>query len=442
MSAYTNEAIARLVEPARVHRSVYHDPALFELEMERIWGQAWIYVGHDSQVPNPGDFYTTDIGLKPVIMVRHKDGSVRVLHNRCGHKAAIVEGRTCGHAKGFKCPYHGWSYKTDGTLIGVPHAGGYKDTGFEKSDPQFSMSPLARVDNYRGFVFASLAKEGPDLRTFLRGIDSSFDNLVDRAPEGELEHAGGVLRFEHDSNWKMFIENLNDTMHPMVAHGSVGDAARQYMKSLPEGTPYPAEAEIIYPFGSSYEFFDKMGVSTCGAGHGYTGGTMSIHSDYSDIPGYWEAMVKSYGEARTKEILSVNRHNTVAYPSLTIKGAIQSIRVVRPVAVDKTIIETHHLKLKGAPEAMFRRTIKYSLLINSHGGMVGPDDRDCYARIQRGSLSLGAEWIDMHRYLGGEEATGEPGVRRAIGTSDVSFRHQYQAWLDYMTGREMTGEAA
>lgn len=179
-----------------------------------------------------------------------------------------------------------------------------------------------RVDNYRGFVFASLADHGPDLRNFLKGIDSSFDNLIDRSPEGALEHAGGILRYDHDCNWKMFIENLNDTMHPMITHASVGDAAKRYMESQPEGAAYLTEAQIIFPFGSSYEFFDEGGVSVCGSG--YTGGKVSIHSVYSYIPGYWDAMV----------------------------------------AVDRTIIETHHFRLKGAPEEIFHRSILYSRLIN------------------------------------------------------------------------------
>lgn len=144
-------------------------------------------------------------------------------------------------------------------------------------------------------------------------------------------------------------------------------------------------------------------------------------------------MVKGHGEERAGDILAMNRHNTIIYPSLTIKCNIQAIRVVRPIAVDRTIIETHHFRLKGAPEEMFRRTILYSRLINSHGGMVGPDDLECYRRIQEGSLSEGAEWVDMQRFGGRTNDTDEPGVRRAIGTSDVSLRHQYQAWLGYMT---------
>lgn len=254
----------------------------------------------------------------------------------------------------------------------------------------------------------------------LNALGAGIVPLNHEATSGELLHA---LR-------------LSEPQFLAMAPGlesAVAEAARQYADSLPEGTPYPTEAEIIFPFGSSYEFFDKGGVSVCGNGHGYTGGKVSIHAAYSDIPGYWEAMVKGHGEERAGDILAMNRHNTIIYPSLTIKCNIQAIRVVRPIAVDRTIIETHHFRLKGAPEEMFRRTILYSRLINSHGGMVGPDDLECYRRIQEGSLSEGAEWVDMQRFGGRTSDTDEPGVRRAIGTSDVSLRHQYQAWLGYMT---------
>jgi len=107
------DEIANLVEPGRVHRRVYTDPDLFELEMERIFGRAWLFVGHTSQVPNPGDFITTDLGRQPVIMVRHRDGRVHVLLNRCTHRGAKVVNERCGHAQRLTCCYHGWSFDTD-----------------------------------------------------------------------------------------------------------------------------------------------------------------------------------------------------------------------------------------------------------------------------------------------------------------------------------------
>lgn len=424
--------ISNLIQENRVHKSVYLDPEIFELELQHIWAKAWVFIGHESQVPNAGDFYTTDIGRSPVVMVRAKDSQVHVLHNRCGHKGAKVAGKKCGNVAGFRCPYHGWSYKLDGTLRGVPNRHGYEGTDLDIKDPQFSMTQVAQVANVRGFVFASLSPDVPSIEDFLGDTIRTINNVADRAPEGEIEIVGTPLRYEHDSNWKMFVENLNDAMHPMVAHASVGQAAKGYLADQAEGAVYPREAEIIFPFGSSYKFFDKMQVTALKYGHSYMGGQSSIHSGYSDIPEYMDAMVAAYGEEKTKEILSQNRHNTIIYPSFTLKDAIQAMRVVRPVSVDKTIVETWHFRLKGAPEEMLKRTILYSRLINSNASMVGPDDWDCYRRMHEGLRSTSSKWVDMRRGLGASAEAPSEQSNRSFGTSDLSFRNQYRVWAKYM----------
>ena len=402
--------------------------------MQRIWHTAWVYVGHDSQVKNPGDFISTTIGKEPVLMVRDRDGQVNVIYNRCGHKGAKVVAQPCGTTAMFRCPYHGWTFKLDGSLNATPNKHGYDDTGFDLTNPQFSMQQVARVASHRGFVFASLAPQGDDLKTFLGATLQTIDNMADRSPEGEVEVVGTCLPYMHDCNWKMFFENLNDALHPMVCHASVGFATRKVVKQLPEGAAVPKEWEIISPFGSSYEFFDDMGVSVMKNGHSFMGGQSSIHTAYAEIPGYMEAMIASHGKEKTEKVLGSNRHNTAIYPSFTIKDAVQIVRVARPIAVDKTLIQTWHFRLKGAPEEILHRTITYSRLINSPASMVGPDDWDCYRRMQESLTSNSAEWVDMRRFIGKEEQQGE--ITRAIGTSDITMRNQYQAWLGYMTASD------
>lgn len=425
--------VASLVEPDRVHRSLYTDPAIFDLEMNRIWRKTWIYVGHESQVKEPGQYYATTIGKEPVLLTRHSDGKVYVLHNRCAHKGALVVGDRCGKAKELRCAYHGWRFDFDGKLLGIPLEHGYDDTRFDREGPQARLPRTARAESYRGFVFASLSEEVPDLETWLGGVASSIDNMVDRAPEGELEVAGGVMRYEHDSNWKFFIENLNDMMHPMVTHQSSSLTARVVAKKeLPADAPVPSAIEIIAPFTESYSFFDDMGVHAFDYGHGYSGGKTSIHAKYSDIPDYNRRMEAAYGEARVAQIMTVNRHNTIFYPSATIKGAIQTMRVVRPVAVDKTIIESWTFRLKGAPDEMLQRSILYCNLINSSANLVGPDDQENYRRQQVGLQSKSEDWVTMHRDFGKDEEI-EPGHFYARGSSDISFRNQYRAWKRYMT---------
>ena len=143
-------------------------------------------------------------------------------------------------------------------------------------------------------------------------------------------------------------------------------------------------------------------------------------------------MLKSYGEERTREILSFNTHNTLYYPSITIKTAVQNIRVVRPIAVDRCIIETWSFRLKGAPSQMLQRTLLYSRLINSAGSMVGPDDLEAYMRIQDGLASPGSDWVEMYREYGRDRDEGSRTV--GSGTSDLDMRTQYRAWRHYMIG--------
>jgi phenylpropionate dioxygenase-like ring-hydroxylating dioxygenase large terminal subunit len=430
--SYTNDEISKLVEEKRLHKNVYVDEEIFELEMERIWGSAWIFIGHESQVKKPGDYTTQLINHKiPVIMIRGRNDKVHVLHNRCAHKGARLVTMEKGNSMPLRCAYHGWTFDCDGTLKGIPNEAGYDGTGFDIKDPCYNVQKVAQYESYRGFVFASLSKNAPDLKTWMGGAIDCFDNMCDRAPEGEVEVAGGILRYEHDCNWKFMLENLNDTMHPMVVHQSIVAAAKDYIKTLSkEDAKRKMEAEILLPFGGSYKDYEEFGITGFKYGHHYDGGEVSIHSDYSVLPEYWDAMVASYGEEKTKKIFSYNTHNILYYPSLTIKTAIQNIRIVRPISVNKCIIETWSFRLKGAPDEMLQRTLLYSRLINSVGSMVGPDDLEVYMRIQEGLESNGSDWIEMYRQYGRDKDNGDRIT--GGGTSDLDMRTQYTAWKDYM----------
>lgn len=422
--------VARLVREDEVHRDVYIDQEVFELEMERLWSRAWIYVGHTSQVPNPGDYFTTDVAAQPVIMVRHTDGKVKVLMNRCAHKGSKLVHQRAGHTgRAFHCPYHAWAFRTDGSLLAIPVRQGYDDTRFSAATAARGLIAASTAE-YRGFVFARLAAGGPSLGEYFGDSLSSIDNLADRSPEGELEIAGGVLRYMHNCNWKMYVENLNDTMHPMVAHESSAGTAKRLWEGKSADEPKPMAIEQFVPFASDYKFFDEMGVRVFDNGHSYTGVNFSIHSSYSSIPGYEARMHDVYGAERARNILGTARHNTVYYPSLTIKGAIQSIRVARPLATDRTLIESWAFRLKGAPPELLQRTLMYTRLINSPLSVVGHDDLHAYKGIQDGLHCAGNEWVSLHRNFRAEELAG--GDRTLNGLSEISMRNQYRAWAKYM----------
>ena len=228
----------------------------------------------------------------------------------------------------------------------------------------------------------------------------------------------------------------------MVAHeSSAGTAVKLYEElNLPEGAPKPPAMEIIAPFMSPYEFFEGMGIRTWPNGHGHTGVHHSIHSDYSAIPGYFEAMTQTYGEEKAKAILDENRHNTVYFPNIMVKGPIQQLRTFIPLAADKTIVESYIYRLVGAPDALTARTAMYNRMINAPTSIVGHDDLEMYERAQEGLHVDGMEWVNIQRLLEDDEDFDT--THETNGTTERQMRNQFDAWRKFMTYDQPAQEAA
>ncbi len=430
------QAIAALVRETELHRDVYTDAEVFSLEMEQLFSNTWVYVGHASQVPKAGDYYTTTIGDQPVVMVRHTDDSIHVLHNRCAHKGVQVAPEGSGNTgKFFRCPYHAWSYKTDGSLLAIPLKKGYDDGTphgrLHGSEAETGMAAVGALKVYRDFVFCRLNPHGISFKEYFGESLSTIDNMVDRSPVGKLEVAGGVLRYMHRCNWKMLVDNQTDACHPMVAHESSAGTAVKVWKAAPEGTPKPMAVELFAPFVGPYEFFENMGIRVWVNGHGHTGVTDSIHAAYSPVPGYWEQMQAAYGEQRAKAILGEIRHNTVYFPNIMVKGPIQTLRVFKPLAADRTLVESFTFRLVGAPDLLFERTRMYNRLINAPTSVVGHDDLEVYERAQNALRSRAREWVNLARLYDDGEAAQANTVTN--GTSESQMRAQMRAWVRFMT---------
>ena len=426
------QAVAALVRDTEVHKDCYIDDEIFDLEMAHLFANTWVYVGHASQVPQVGDFYTTTVGTQPVVMVRHTDQSVRVLYNRCPHKGVQVAPDGCGNTgKFFRCPYHAWTFRTDGKLLSIPLKKGYDNTGLEHCEASHGMVPVGAVQVYRDFVFCRLNPEGMGFDEFFGDSLSTLDNMVDRSPEGRLEVAGGVMRYMHHCNWKMLVDNQTDTCHPMVAHESSAGTAVKVWNDAPPGTPKPMAVELFAPFMSPYEFFENMGIRVWDNGHGHTGVSDSIHADYSAVPGYMEQMVAAYGEERAQAILGDVRHNTVYFPNIMVKGPIQTLRVFKPIAADKTLVESWTFRLVGAPDLLLERTLMYNRLINAPTSVVGHDDLEMYERAQTALHSRGSQWINVARLYDPAEVNQTNVVTN--GTNEMQMRSQMRAWVKFMT---------
>jgi phenylpropionate dioxygenase-like ring-hydroxylating dioxygenase large terminal subunit len=426
------ETIGALVEADRVHRDLYLSDEVFALEQRHFFANTWSYVGHASQVPEAGDYITVEIAGRPLVMVRQADGGIRVLYNRCAHKGTqLVTDESGNVGRHFRCPYHAWTYRLDGAPMGLPLKSGYDGTRLQECESGRGMTALRHVAIHRDFVFVKPGDGGPDFETCFGAALQSIDNLADRSPLGRIQIAGGCLKSVIRCNWKIYLENINDTVHPMSTHQSAVDAANSLWSGHAADEAKPMAMEQILPFGAGYDFFDRMGARAYPNGHSVLGIHFSIHSGYAPLADYEAAMRAAHGAERAAEILERSPQNAVLYPSLALKGSPQAIRVIRPLAADRTLIEAWSFRVAGAPELLFERSLAYNRLVFSPMSVVAHDDVHLFESIQRGLRAEGNPWVSLHR--GFDRAELAPGVRESNGTNELLMRNQYRAWAAAMT---------
>ena len=429
MTYFSADELQKLVREDRVHRNVYTDPAIFELEMERIFARTWIYAGHDSQVPNPGDFFCTEIARQPVVMVRHTDGEVYVIYNRCGHRGTRVVNQESGNVKRFSCMYHGWTYETNGELASVPLREDEDEDGFDFTDPHFSMMQVPRVDSHHGFVFASLSAEGPDFMSFLGPAREGIDEIIARSPEGKLELVGGCHRYDYRGNWKHQVENLTDSYHAIASHAST---------IHPDGTQFSRRPGRQ---GDRMPFLDKngrplileLGVITYPNGHTASVSAFPVDQSGGIMDDYKATLMEKYGgdEAKVREVLRQKVHSSTLFPTFDLLTVQNSLRVVIPKAVDYTEVRVYPMRMKGAPEELFAEHVRLVGLTHSATSFVQGDDVESFRRVQEGVTIQGADWCLIARGLK-REKWDNSGVGTGDRSTEIGNRHQYRAWLDLM----------
>jgi len=432
MHAYQHDlkALQGLFQNGQVHRDAYISPQIFQLEQERLFARSWLYVGHESQIPLPGDYMTANLAGSPVMMLRDTDGSVRVLINRCAHKGARIVSEGSGNAgRVLRCPYHAWTYKLDGELMAVPLKAGYEGTGFQSSPAAAGLSAPSGVEVYRGFVFARLAP-GPSFKDYFGQVLQALDNMADRSPLGKLQAAGSCVRSVIRCNWKFYLENINDTVHPISTHESASASARKVGAEFAESIP--TAMEQLLPFGAGYDFYAKMGARTLPNGHSVLGTAFSIHTDYADVPGYKEALEQAHGVERTAQILAYSPQNVVFYPTLAVKGSPQILRILRPLAADLTQLEVWAFQPVGAPDLLLERGLTYSRLVFSPMSVVAHDDVHLFESQQKALAAAGNPWVNLQRQFSPSENAGEV-HDFDDGNNELVIRNQYRAWLNMMT---------
>lgn len=401
----------RLIEPGRVHGSLYYDRDIFQLELERIWHRTWVYVGHESEIPEKNDFVTKSIGPMPVLMVRDRQGAVRLLQNRCPHRGNAVCVSDKGNRATFTCPYHCWTFANDGRLVGIAFEDGYRD--IEKSD--LGLARVPRVDTYRGFVFASMAEDGPTLMEHLGGARRAIDQLCDNSPSGEVEITAGFLQHRTRANWKFILENEVDGYHPAFVHSSIFQVADSRINEL-----YGADAvAVTRSFGNGHTELDLRPQFR------QRNEVLSWFGTSADrLPDYVDRMYDAYGQERARQIMIDGSPHVMIFPNLFI-AEIQ-IFVIQPISASESVQHSTAIQLKGAPD-MNRRLRQQTMGSVGPAGFLLADDTEMYERNQRGLEIRDPEYLYLKR---GEhrERRDEDGFLIGHSTDDMPSR---EIWRHY-----------
>ena len=425
-----------LVEESRVHRLIYTDPGIFAAEMTKIFAGTWVYLAHESEIPNANDFVTRRMGLRPLIILRDGSGKVRALYNRCTHRGTTLVRADRGSAKAFQCPYHGWNFANTGKLRGVPWPDGY---ACDFSDAKYNLAQVPRVESYRGFIFGTLNLDVAALKDWLGPITRPIDEWLDRNPGGRVVVCE-ANRLKFKGNWKIAYDNSADGYHVVYSHRSLLDMENRFADDDAKGMSYyrssPDEAPMyVQVTGNGHHFKDKRPNLNQRAG-----GLWALESAHPGMEHYEGEFRRRYG-ARADALLDLAGSEPVninVFPNLSLLG--NHIQLIEPVGVDETnaiwfgtrIVDDG--TLGDAVDDINALRMRTQESFPNFGEV---DDLANFEQIQKGLACPEDEWVYMHRGLGikGRTRENSDGTLSAPATDEVFMRAHVAEWKRLMKAR-------
>lgn len=416
----------------KLHRSAFTDQALFDLEMKYIFEGNWIYLAHESQIPENNDYYTTYMGRQPIVIARNKEGELNAFINACSHRGAQLCRYKRGNKSTYTCPFHGWTFNNSGKLLKVkdPREAGYPES-FNK-DGSHDLKKVARFESYKGFLFGSLNPDVEPLEEYLGETTKIIDMIADQSDQG-LEVLRGASTYTYDGNWKLTAENGADGYHVTAVHWNYAATTKQRKEKQAANDNIRA---------MSAGGWGKQG----GGCYGFDNGHMLLWTQWEnpeDRPNYerYDEFTEEFGAATAKWIIERSR-NLCLYPNVYLMDQFGSqIRVLRPISVDKTEVTIYCIAPKGEdPKARARRIRQYEDFFNA-SGMATPDDLEEFRSCQAGYSGIALEWNDMcrgseHWVYGPDEVADEIGLKpilSGVRTEDEGlYLAQHQHWMKTM----------
>lgn len=412
-----------IVLPDRVHKKVFIDPEIFELEMDRIFRRTWVYLGHESEIPETGDFIRTWIGLASIILVRADDGQINGLINACRHRGAVVCDEARGNKRHFQCPYHGWTYDTRGALVGVPIRGGQR-AAFQPE--VWGLHRVPRIESYRGFCFGSMNPGVNTLEEHLGDAREFIDLFVDLSPSGKILVNKGATKYEYRGNWKQQVENSMDGYHPgLVHHTFLEDILTSRIGSgfgWITGPQSPGESCSFHSGHGivDYRFVDRTKMM----------GSAAARTQEEVI--WHDNLVQHLGEERAHEVIAArggDGFNLLVYPNMFLINC--QIRVVRPIAVDHTEVYAYPTMLEGVDPSINEHRLRGHEDFYGPAAFGAPDDIEMFVR-QWEALAGNPEFEWLLYERGIEREKENDGVRVSHISDETAHRGIWRRWKELM----------
>ncbi|MDM5207427.1 aromatic ring-hydroxylating dioxygenase subunit alpha [Cytobacillus kochii] len=405
-------------EVGEIPAYVLADPKVYDLEHKKVFMKTWIFIGHESEIPNKNDYMLRDLAGYSIIVSRNADSSIKAFYNMCTHRGMKLCRADKGNKSAFVCPYHGFNFKNNGDLIGVPLQ---KSIYGEELDKSTMGLTEVRIESYKGLLFGTWNDEAESLDDFLGDFKWYLDILVGRA---EMEVLGAPQRFVIHSNWKIGADNfVGDSYHTMVTHGSIAK-----LGMVPSAT------------------YSKMGYQI----HSENGHGLNLGTPNPDFA-FPEELIEEYKSNLSSEQFEVlsNLKNMIGniFPHLSflishtkVKGQLISnttVRLWRPIDHDKMEVIAWFLVEKNAPEDWKRRSRESFVLTFSPSGIFEQDDTEVFTDITaaaKGPMPVMKNLtynytMGLHRkpvdFIG-------PGVAYDDKFSEANQRNFYKYWLELM----------
>ena len=407
------------VERGLVSRHIFTDPAIYQLELEQIFARCWLYLAHESQIPNPGDYIAANMGEEQILVTRDAQGRVNAFLNSCRHRGNRVCRADQGHATAFVCPYHGWTYDNTGRLSGVP---GLKELYHEELDrDSWGLTRVAQVDSYNGLIFGTFDPAAPPLEEFLGDMRWGLDLLLG---QGELVAVPGTARWTMDCNWKFAADNaIGDMYHGGIAHRSAMLAGHNSASGVRSNHRSPGAQRPGFSMVTEY-------------GHGF-------NADFLDPERFnpntalaaWRrdpAIQARMGALRGK----VNRSNQNVFPNLFSNSGSRQLMLRNPQGPMRTVIWITTLVDKNASPEVQRAQVLASNRHFGPGGMFEQEDGENWDQSTFGARGTVARRYDLHYAMGlghGEVVHDEQSPPRIDSlTNEHCQLWFYRCWAEMM----------